>query len=457
MSVFKSYFSKNNTIISETYSNTAKNPVTEIFYGGSFSRFLLQVDLSELIGRISEGYINRGRIQKHVLKLTNTINPDESSFFNGETTVGFKRATSFDLVAYKLTEQWDEGIGHDYTNTSSNFVGQNTYSENPSNWFYKDTVSQWDVVGSKDDSLVISTQHFDSGAENLEIDITSYVNNILDGNETNYGIGICFDLPYESIDTAGSYQSIGFYSKYTQTFFEPFLETTFNDHFIDNRNDFYEGTTRNLILYVNQGNEPTNLDVNPSVDIYDGDELIMSDIGTTHITKGVYQATFMIGSQSCKAPKILSDHWKGLVIGGYEIPVNTQEFTLRPSSEFFNIGTDELVPNEYGFSFMGIQRDEKISRGDIRKVYVEVKVPFMYEPSVQIDNLKYMVYVKEGSTSVGVIEWTDISRSFNSNFFLLDTSMLIPNKEYYLDLQLKTNREINTVKKGISFYIINEK
>ena len=48
MSIFKSYFSKNNTIISDSYTNTAKNPVSELFYGGFHTRFLLQIDLSEL-------------------------------------------------------------------------------------------------------------------------------------------------------------------------------------------------------------------------------------------------------------------------------------------------------------------------------------------------------------------------------------------------------------------------
>ena len=33
MSIFKSYFSKNNTIVSKETVNTARNPITELFYG----------------------------------------------------------------------------------------------------------------------------------------------------------------------------------------------------------------------------------------------------------------------------------------------------------------------------------------------------------------------------------------------------------------------------------------
>ena len=35
MSIHRSYFSKNNTIIANSYVNTAKNPVTQLFYGKS--------------------------------------------------------------------------------------------------------------------------------------------------------------------------------------------------------------------------------------------------------------------------------------------------------------------------------------------------------------------------------------------------------------------------------------
>ena len=457
MSVFKSYFSKNNTIVSNSKTNTSKNPVSEIFYGGFYSRMLLHIDLTDLQNRISQGYINRDSIQKHILKLTNTINPTDSSFFGGENGFGVKRDTSFDLVFFKLTEQWDEGVGYDYTDTSFKYPTQNTYSDGPSNWYKRTTINDWSTEGAKELGTVIGTQHFDNGDENIEVDITSYINSVLDGNETHFGIGISYDEPYENIDTLTYHRSVAFFSKYTQTFFEPYLETVFDDHFVDNRNDFYVGVSRNLILYVNQANEPVNLDTNPTVDIFNGNTLLFEDLETIHVTKGIYKVTFTVDPQSCKTPLILNDVWKGLSINGYEVPVVTQEFTLRSNTEFFNVGIDELNPSDYSYSFMGLNRDEKIVSGDVRKVYVDIKVPFTYHDTIQVDNLRYKLYVKEGNTTIDVIDWTDINRAYNSNYFLLDTSMLIANKEYYLDLQLVTNREINTYKKEISFYVVNKK
>ena len=40
MSINNSYFSRNNTIISRSFTNTGRNPVTELFYGSlSFSEY----------------------------------------------------------------------------------------------------------------------------------------------------------------------------------------------------------------------------------------------------------------------------------------------------------------------------------------------------------------------------------------------------------------------------------
>ena len=38
MSIFRSYFSKNNTLIAYSKTNTAKNPVTQLFYGKNVNK-----------------------------------------------------------------------------------------------------------------------------------------------------------------------------------------------------------------------------------------------------------------------------------------------------------------------------------------------------------------------------------------------------------------------------------
>jgi hypothetical protein len=57
----------------------------------------------------------------------------------------------------------------------------------PSNWVESGTGQAW-LNGSgifwDPSSITIATQHFDKGNENIEMDITEYVNSVLTGNTT---------------------------------------------------------------------------------------------------------------------------------------------------------------------------------------------------------------------------------------------------------------------------------
>ena len=82
MSINNSYFNRNNTIISNSSTNTGRNPVTEIFYGNTiassypsgYSRFIFNLDLDLLKSKISDGTISTGCTTTitHKLKMTNT-------------------------------------------------------------------------------------------------------------------------------------------------------------------------------------------------------------------------------------------------------------------------------------------------------------------------------------------------------------------------------------------------
>ena len=55
MSILRSYFLKNDTLISSNLSNNSQNPVTEISYGtldAEVSRFIFDVDLTNLQDKI---------------------------------------------------------------------------------------------------------------------------------------------------------------------------------------------------------------------------------------------------------------------------------------------------------------------------------------------------------------------------------------------------------------------
>ena len=87
MSIYRSYFSKSNTITSDSYTNTARNPIVELFYGRvdnillplGFTRYIFDIDLSGLTELYDEKVVSTGCSQtiKHVLTMTNTSSFDK--------------------------------------------------------------------------------------------------------------------------------------------------------------------------------------------------------------------------------------------------------------------------------------------------------------------------------------------------------------------------------------------
>ena len=110
MSIHNSYFSRNNTIISNSYTNTGRNPVTELFFGATaisqfpsgYSRFIFDLDLTLLRQKISNGTITTGCTNSmvHTLRMTNTSNFNKE-LLNTTTSQTRMRATSFDLFLFR--------------------------------------------------------------------------------------------------------------------------------------------------------------------------------------------------------------------------------------------------------------------------------------------------------------------------------------------------------------------
>ena len=112
-----------------------------------------------------------------------------------------QRTSSFDLMLFRVNQDWDEGTGYDY----QRFVkleddNDITFVQSASNWFQSDTLTPWveDGVYSAETycsfngdtgstcegltgyttvtpsvtGITVATQHFDKGNENIEMDMT---------------------------------------------------------------------------------------------------------------------------------------------------------------------------------------------------------------------------------------------------------------------------------------------
>jgi len=456
MSYFRSYFEKNNTILKQSQVNTAKNPNTELIYGSTFSKFIFKVDFTDLKNKIDNGDFVINSNTKHYLKMTNTIFGDES-LLGQKNGKGRDRTSSFDLIVFKVTEFWDEGLGFDYEDEIYDFTsGNNTFNERPSNWFNRTTLDTWASAGVYSSPIIIDTVHFDNGNEDLVADVTDYVNGIILSGNTNHGLGIAFAPLYEGINSEVD-QSVAFFTKYTQTFFEPFVETVFEDRIADNRQNFIAEVTQNLYLYVTKGTNFYDLDNNPTVDITDQSGAILgglTGLTTTKIRKGVYQVSFGLSGNLCDGKRFYYDKWKNLSLDGVSIANVTQKFVPKPYTSLFTVGENVKELERYSVQFFGIKLNEKIKRGENRKIVVSFRS--LDVPKTQLfEEVFYRVYIKEGRTNVNVFDWTQLDVT-NENSFYLNTDIMIP-REYYLEIKGKTHTEEIYYNDQIKFEIISEK
>lgn len=456
MSYFRSYFDKNNTILKDSYVNTAKNPNTEIFYGDGFSKFLFKVDLSQLKAKIDDGTYVIDTNTTHKLRLINTIFGDES--FKGQKRgTERQRTTSFDLILFKISEFWDEGVGFDYVYGYDYTSGNETYDERPSNWYNRTSLDAWTSAGVYSTSpVIIETIHFDNGNENIDVDITDYVNGIVVSGNTNHGLGLAFAVAYQDLKPE-SEQSVSFFTKYTQTFFEPYVETFFDDRIDDDRDNFIADVEQNLYLYITKGTNFYDLDSLPTVDILDSNNNeipSLTGLTTTKIRKGIYKVSFGLSGQLCDGRRFYFDKWKGLELDGISIDDVTQKFVPKPYTSLFTVGTNQTELQRYSIQFFGLSLNEKIKKGELRKVVVSIR-SLDFPKTILFDEVYYRVYIKEGRTSVNIFDWTKLDKT-NENSFYLDTSILIP-REYWIEIKAKTHTEEIFYKDVIKFEIISEK
>jgi len=462
MSTFRSYFLKNNTLISSNLTNNSQNPVTEISYGAleqRITRFIFDVDFSDLINKINNGFIVPNSGMTHTLHMTNTISYAENYLGKKSYSDRIERASSFDLDVFNIDEDWDEGSGYD-------FIYDDTYLPNvieqASNWKYRKTDVPWTVSGGSYQSgitTIIGTQRFEKGNETLNIDITDYVNQRLFGSGStftgmSYGLGVKFPDDLEELTTAYT-QAVAFHAKNTNTWYEPYIETVVDDTIKDDRNYFFLDKDNNLYLYVNIGGIQQNINVD-SVNIYDyKDNLVQTLTGDSiiNVNKGIYKITLNVDSETYPDAVLFRDEWN-FTINGHQSQ-HSGEFYLISEKKYYTFNqSNQINFDNYFFYFWGIQEKENIVAGNVRKVKLTIKELYPNQNNYLPLDIEYRLFTTIGSKyEIDVIPYTTVNRTNTGYEFNLDTSWLIP-QDYKLQIRMK-NGDYYENKQTLSFTVVS--
>ena len=311
-----------------------------------------------------------------------------------------------------------------------------------------------------EESIIIGTQHFDFGSENLSIDVTKYIldelvdelnPNLLDEdkkNIQNYGLCLAFTPCYEKIGYEFE-EYVGFFTDNTNTFFHPYIEAIYDEYINDDRESFTLGRKNKLYLYAFDDGMPINLDKMP----------VCSVDGVTYpvkqATKGVYYAILRDFGTKEDNGRIFIDKWSEIKVNHVKYDDVELEFSTRPESNKLSISDNSYSKNQLVPSLYGINDNELLKRGEEREVIVDFREKFSTDKRMLISGAEYRIYVFDGNRQLDVIPYQKIEKSFLNNFFKIYTEDFIPNK-YHIDIKVNDGREIRYFKNVLSFEIISD-
>lgn len=475
----RSYIDKFATIISDSDINTGLNPVGRLTYGDGVTRMLIHFDLEKVRSLVEDKtFADRSKLT-HRLKMYNAGLIDFSALhcvWGSEfSDKDVKRASSFDLIFFRIPKTWDNGKGSEYTRNTlitdyySKPCGNGcldngaVVSTDGANWFQRRNGMPWDEegvysneflsseyqkFGAGEESVIIGRQRFDLGNEDIDIDVTCYVNGVLDGEYENHGIGIAFAPATENED--GEYgKYVGFCSHTNPTFFQPYMETTYGVTITDARGNFHAGKANRLYLYVEEDGNGVNLDELPTCEI-DG-----KGYEVKQATKGVYYAEISIPKGKYRTDTMLYDTWGNIKVGGEEKPDVELDFSVK-NDGYLNIGNSTANQKTFSVSTYGIDHKERVIQGDVRRVGVNVRENYTKGTADSVGSIEYRLFVMDGTREVTVYDWENVNTGLYENYFIIDTNDLVPQR-YHVDVRVKYGRSSIIHHKTLEFDVVGQK
>ena len=238
----KRYFSDSDTTISNAFKanlanrgvsgNMGLSDILEVFsiYGqanassSELSRVLVQFPVADIISDRSSGLIPASGSISWYLKL-----------YNAKHSQTLPK--DFTLVVNQISSSWNEGYGLDMEEYSD--IGT-------SNWINRASssigTSSWSAQGGDYYSSPTATQDFDTGIENLIVDVSPLVEQWMNGTKPNYGFGVRLSSSQEQL--AASYYTKKFFARGSEFFFHrPVLEARWNSVRRDNRGSFFASSS----------------------------------------------------------------------------------------------------------------------------------------------------------------------------------------------------------------------
>jgi hypothetical protein len=447
----KRYFStKTNTItnafdgtltIRGTGSNMGEADVMEVFsiYGqassasSELSRVLVDFPISTVSSNRLAGSLPASGSVKFFLKLTNCPHTETLP-------------RQFTLNVAAASQSWTQGTGVDTVNYTD--LGA-------SNWINATSTTAWTNQGGDfltGSGYYVGSQYFIEGTENLEVDVTSLVEQQIGGTIGSYGFGVFLTSSLEAATT--SYYTKKFFASGSEYFFyRPVLEARWNSALQDDSNNFYlsssladaDSNINKLYLYNVIKGQLKNIPSVGTGSIYltvhtaSGAPAIQNAVTGGWISTGIYSASIVYtGSATTIYPVWFSGSVQFHT--GSAITVKTFDSSENfETNDYYckitNLKTNYTSNENPSFRLYVRQRDWQPTIYTVANANPEtLAVKKIYYKIFRIvDNYEVIPY------GTGSQQETLLSYDKNGNYFNLDMSMFEPGYSYGIKFLININ------------------
>ena len=357
---------------------------------------------------------------------------------------------NYKIVAHPLRRAWDEGVGIDLDEYSD--IGQ-------SNWLSASSTTAWSTAGASDttDDVNVTSdylveQEFDTGLEDFEVDVTKYVEDVLDStlnSGDNYGHVLQLSSSYLS-DT-NSYYTKKFSARSSEYFFKrPHIEARWDSSIKDDRSNFYyssslapaEDNLNTIYLYNNIGGRLKNIPAvgtgDLAVALYESSAsapsgTVLTAVTGGYVSTGIYSASVALTGTA----DTLHDVWytgsTQFHTGTIYPETRTLEGTTRTNDYYVSITN---LKQKYDSQETARFRIYSRLKGWSPTIYTRaVSEPQLYIPTSGsyeifriIDNYKVVEH------ATGSLKYTELSFDGSGSYFDFDMAMLEPGYTYGIKL-----------------------
>lgn len=393
---------------------------------------------------------------------------------------------NFNVVAFPLSQSFDEGRGRDVAQFGdldrANFITA-SYSGGTNNpWFVSGADGQG-LLGSNDIDIISSgnlndgdgvknlwsSQYFDTGRENLSLDVTDVVSGTLSGQIPDHGFRISFSGSEETDDKSRFVKR--FASRHSSNrALHPTLLVSWDDTLVDNSRDFFFDSTGSVFLNSYLRNRLTNLVSGTSLSPVTGQNSLIMKLQTGSFVKyvtasqftrganniaGVYSATFAIASSdetpysgtqtleqliSTSGSVTFDQYWESL---DGTVSYHTGSLTIKRLERT----AFESIPKELDFictnSRPTFRRDEshrfRIFVRDLDAKRFAVKIPLRLQ-SIIADQVYYRIVDRQtGKVVVPFLtenNGTRMSSDSDGMFFDIDMSGMPVERQYGIQIRV---------------------